>query len=75
MKELEMFSRFTLEQGNNWWELESSIKGSLHKSQRVYSDGRNDFYETPMYQVFDAKGKRVYVTPVYVDAFAKYRRL
>ena len=75
MTELEMFAKSIIEDGNQWWELEKSDKGGLYMSKKVYSDGRNDYYGTPMYQVFNSEGKRIGVTPIYNDALAKYRRL
>ena len=66
--ELEVYARMTLDQGGIWARIEKSAAGALYSSQRKFSDGRHDFFSTPVYQVFDTNGERVLATLCLSDA-------
>ena len=74
MSDLERFARFQLEQGGIWYRLEKCAAGGLYKTQKRYCDGRNDWYETAVYQVFDQDGRRVLATTNYIEAYNKYAK-
>ncbi len=76
MTDLENFSKFTIEEQHGVWiQLEESDTASLHKSQSTYCDGRNYSYNSPVYQVFDAAGKRLFVSTNYIEAVRYFERL
>jgi len=75
MTELEMFAKQTLEQGGTWFKLEKSENGSLYKTQGRYCDGRNYYNTSSIFQVFDATGKRLFVSESYQNALTYYENL
>lgn len=68
MTELELFAR----QGGCWYCLENGSRGSLYKTYKQYCDGRNYFNETPVYQVFNSDGKRLFASTNYIEAVRFY---
>ena len=69
MTDLEIFARHTIEQGGKWYELEPG----LYKSQN-WHEVKNSYYgDTPVYQVFDSSGKRLFATTNYQAALSKWR--
>lgn len=71
--ELELFAKTTLEQGGEWFLLEQSEAVSLYESKTKWCyDGRNYFYNYPVFQIFNAKGKRLYATTSYTTACQYY---
>lgn len=71
--ELEMFAKQTLEQGGVWFMLEESQKGSLYKTWGRYCDGRNYYNTPPVFQVFNAAGKRLFASESYLNALTYYK--
>ena len=72
MTELELLAKQTLEQGGEWLLLEQSEVGRLYKTQGKWCDGRN-YFNTPVFQVFDSEGKRVFVSESYINAYQFYQ--
>lgn len=70
MSELELFAKQTLEQGGEWYKLEGEFcKGGLFVSKTKYLVNNNYYYDTPVYQVFNAEGKRLFATTSYNAAY------
>ncbi len=65
MTELELFAQQTILQGGIWYELEPG----LYKSQSWHEVRNNFFGDTPVYQVFDSSGKRLFASTNYISAF------
>ena len=74
MNELEIFSSFTLKQGGIWYQLEESEYGGLYKTYSKYTDGRNYYNTTPVFQVFK-DGKRLFVSESYLLAYKVFNNL
>ncbi len=74
MTELEKFAKITLEQGGEWFKLEESEFYSLHESKTKYMP-KNYSYYSPVFQIFDSKGKRVLAHTDYRTTYEKYRKL
>lgn len=70
--ELELFAKLTLEQGGEWFLLEQSEMVSLYESKTKWCDGRNYFYNHPVFHIFNAEGKRLHVTSSYATACQYY---
>lgn len=69
--ELELFAKQTLEQGGEWYELEDG----LYESKSKHLVNRNYIYGTPVYQVFNSEGKRVYASISYTLAYNFWRNM
>jgi len=75
MTELEIFSEVTLKHGGEWWRLEESERYSLYGCKTKYMYKHNYYYNPPVYQIFDEKGKRVFASTDYRTAYEKYTNL
>lgn len=64
MTELECFAKQTLEQGGEWWKLEEGLY--VCKTKQLIN---NYFYDTPVYQVFNPEGKRLFTSTSYRLAY------
>lgn len=65
MTDLELFAKQTLEQGGEWYKLEDG----LYLSKSKYLVNNNYFYNTPVYQVFNTEGKRLFASTSYDAAY------
>ena len=74
MNELEIFSSFTLKQGGVWYELEKYNELGLYKTYSKYTDERNYYNTTPVFQVFK-DGKRMFATTSYKLAYDYYIKM
>lgn len=72
MTELEMFAKFTLEKGDEWWKLEQCDNGGLYKSRGRYIENHREYYTSPVYQIFNKEGKRIMTSMDYMTAFKYY---
>ena len=71
--ELELLSKQTLEQGDEWFLLEQSEAGRLYMVTGEWCNGRNYFNRPPVFQVFDSEDKRVFVSESYINAYQFYQ--
>lgn len=71
MTELEIFVKDIIEQGGEFWTLETCTRGKLAKTITHYKV-KNDIYNEVRYQVFNADGKRVFVDVNYYPALTYY---
>lgn len=72
MTELEIFAKFTLEKGDEWWELEKCNNGGLYESKGHYIENYRDYYTSPVFQVFNKDGKRIMTSMNYLEAIKYY---
>lgn len=75
MNELETFAKFTLDSGGVWFTLEKSDDYTLFKTQDRYLHKNNYYYDTPIYQIFNADGKRIFAGTDYLQAYNYYKKL
>ena len=72
MTDLEVFATYTIEHGGIWYELEPG----MYKSQMWHmTDGRNSYGDTPVYQVFDRSGKRIFASTNYIYALNRWKEV
>jgi hypothetical protein len=71
MNELNIFSKMTLDTGGIWVAIEETISGSytLYKTQSAYWERGYKFYNSPVYQIFNRAGKRVFACMNYAEAY------
>lgn len=74
MREIEIFAKNIIDEGGEFYTLETSTKGKLAKTVSHY-EIKHRVYNEICFQVFDASGKRVYVSKNYVSALAYYNNL
>ena len=70
MTELEIFAKMTIEQGGIWIEIARTENSSheLYKTQTSYEYQYHIYYNSPVYQIFDRHGKRVFASLNYHEA-------
>ena len=71
MTDLELFAQQTILQGGIWYELEPG----LYKSQSWHEVRNNCVGDTPVYQVFDRSGKRLFASTNYISAFKFWMKI
>lgn len=69
--ELELFAEQTLNQGGEWYKLEDG----LYKCFGKHLVGNNYVNDTPVYQVFNSEGKRVFASVSYTLAYSYYQNM
>ena len=69
MTELELISKSWQEMGTEVYPLEKTDKGTLFKTTSGRFVGANKIYDTPVYQIFNAAGKRVLAITSYQAAY------
>jgi hypothetical protein len=69
--ELELFAKQTLDQGGEWYKLEEG----LYESKSKHLIDNSYIYDTPVYQVFNSEGKRVFSTVSYTLAYNFWRNM
>lgn len=72
MKEIEIFAKSIIEQGGEFYTLETCSRGKLAKTVTHY-EVRNQIFNDVRYQVFNAEGKRVFVDVSYNLAYQYYK--
>lgn len=77
MTDLERFAKFTLEQNDEWYTIEKNNYGALAMCKHKYmpKGQYNYFYNSPMYEVFNSKGKRICVSTNYIEAYNIFKNL
>lgn len=75
MTELQIFAEVTLNHGGEWWLLEESKSYSLYGCKTKFTVNHQTYYNPPVYQVFNGKGKRIYASTNYREAYNKYKEL
>lgn len=74
MTELEIFSKSIIEEGGEFYTLETSIHGKLAKTVSHYSV-KHHVYNEVIYQVFNKAGKRVFASVDYFTALTYYENM
>ena len=74
IRDLDLFADQTISNGGTWYKLEELNGYCLCKSQMWYSDVRESYGCTPVFQVFDRDGKRICTTLSYQEALAVLRQ-
>lgn len=69
--ELELFAEQTIKQGGEWHKLEDG----LYKCFGKHMVGNNYVNDTPVYQVFNSEGKRVFASVSYTLAYSYYQNM
>ena len=75
MTELEIFSEITIKHGGEWWKLEENESYSLHLSKTKYEVKGRVYYNPPVFQIFNNKGKRIFATENRLTAYQHYNNL
>ena len=67
----------TLDAGGIWVDVAETISGSytMYKTQSAYWEHGHKFYNSPVYQIFDRAGKRVFAGMNYAEAYDHLRIL
>jgi hypothetical protein len=73
MTELQIFAEVTHKHGGEWWELEQGKHYSLHACKTKYMVNGRVFYNPPVYQVFNAAGKRIFASTSYKVAYDAWK--
>ncbi len=71
IKEIEIFARNIIDGGGEFYTLETCKRGKLVKTVTHYEVKWHTYNEV-RYQVFNAEGKRVYVSTDYMTALQYY---
>lgn len=74
MTELEIFAKNIIEEGGEFYTLETSTHGKFVKTITHYSV-KHRVYNEVVYQVFNKAGKRVYVSVNYFAALTYYENM
>lgn len=75
MTELEIFSEITLKHGGEWRKLEESENYSSHESKTKFMVKGYTYYNPPVFQIYDKKGKRAFASTNQEEVFQKYENL
>lgn len=72
MTVIESIAKEIIDNGGIFYKLEDDNGLRLCMTKTKYSDGRDFFYNSPMYQIFDKEGNRIFVTVSLDMAYKKY---
>lgn len=72
IKEIEVFAKNIIDSGGEFYTLETCTRGKLVKTVTHYTVKWHEFNEV-RFQVFNAEGKRVFVSTEYITALNYYR--
>ena len=75
MNDLKAFAEITLKHGGEWWKLEESENYSLHMSKTKFMIKNQVHYLSPVFQIFNSKGDRVFASTDRKTAYDKYENL
>lgn len=67
--ELEIFSEITLSRGGVWYMLAECKGYSMYKTQDAIKGTRETKYTTPVFQIFDKDGQRIFAGMNYKEAY------
>lgn len=73
--ELKIFSEMTIKRGGIWYLLDEKNGFSVYKTQDKYTERNYTGYTSPVYQIFNADGKRVFASTSFTETMMKFRRL
>lgn len=73
--ELEIFAEMTLKRGGVWYRLDEKNGYSVYKTQDKFIERNCTGYTSPVYQIFNADGKRIHASTNFTEAMVKFRHL
>ena len=73
--ELKIFSEMTIKRGGIWYLLDEKNGYSLYKTQDKYTERNFTGYTTPVYQIYNADGKRVFASTSFTETIRKFKYL
>ena len=73
--ELDIFAEMTLKRGGVWYRLDEKNGFSVYKTQDKYTERNYTGYTTPVYQIFNADGERVFASTIFTETMMKFRHL
>ena len=73
--ELEIFAEMTLKRGGVWYRLDKKNGYSVYKTQDKYTERNYTGYTTPVYQIYNADGKRVFASTSFTETMRKFKYL
>ena len=73
--ECELFAEQALKNNGVWYLLGARAEGSWYKTQSWYLSNNNYYGDTPVYQVFDQYGRRVFASTNIYSAVAEFEKL
>lgn len=73
--ELKIYSEMTLKRGGVWYRLDEKNGYSVYKTQDKYTQRGYTGYTTPVYQIFNADGERVFASTIFTETMMKFKYL
>lgn len=73
--ELDIYAEMTLKRGGVWYRLDEKNGFSVYKTQDKYTERNYTGYTAPVYQIFNADGKRVFASTNFTETMMKFRHL
>lgn len=73
--ELDIFAEMTLKRGGVWYRLDEKNGYSVYKTQDKYTEHNYTGYTTPVYQIYNTDGKRVFASTNFTETMIKFRQL
>jgi len=73
--ELDIYAEMTLKRGGVWYRLDEKNGFSVYKTQDKYIERNCTGYTAPVYQIFNADGKRVFASTSFTETMMKFRHL
>lgn len=72
---LEMYTKMTIKRGGVWYRLDKKNGYSVYKTQDKYTERNYTGYTTPVYQIFNADGERVFASSSFTETMMKFKYL
>ena len=73
--ELEIFAEMTLKRGGVWYRLDEKNGYSVYKTQDKYTEHNYTGYTTPVYQIYNTDGERVFASTNFTETMMKFKQL
>lgn len=73
--ELDIYAEMTLKRGGVWYRLDEKNGYSVYKTQDKYTERNYTGYTTPVYQIFNAYGERVFASTSFTETMMKFKYL
>ena len=73
--ELKIFAEMTVKRGGIWYLLDEKNGYSVYKTQDKYTEINYTGYTTPVYQIYNADGKRVFASTSFTETIRKFKYL
>lgn len=73
--ELEIFAEMTLKCDGVWYRLDEKNDYSVYKTQDKVLTHNYTGYTSPVYQIFNADGKRIHASTNFTETMIKFRHL